>query len=854
MSESTVSLRAIIKNEVSAALREISEDAKTVEKSVAAVDSTFKAASESALQLVNSSTGISGSFKSAIESSSAFTGGIRSLAEAENALFVSAQNAIVALKAQKSASADLGYQALQAEIKSLSAASATAIPAAKTLSQSISDAGNHFRSASESAAAYTSGIRSVSEAYSSLHTAAQNQIADLKAQKMALQDAGYKQAQAEIKALNAELNPEPVQSFSQKWQGLASQYYLVSQAAGIAKAGIMSLVDAASKYELLHARLNAVEGSEALGNRDFATVQEMAKKPGLGFEEAASTMATLRGMKVTANEAKQLINGIAQANASAAGTAEQFGRVMYQIQQSVSLGRLMAEDLRPIMQAIPTLGAAIQEHFGASQAEALNDKLKASGKSVREFWLEVSELGQKLPSTGETITNNLDNISDAWIRLRASVSDTEFFKTATGALAAFLDGMAAKIEQKSDEASYVQQARRTLGKQGFVRSLLYGDQGAGEDDVQKEAARLKAFDLSQATVLGAIKAAQEEKDRAANEAARKKEEEDKKRSDAAKKARETEAKRLQAERIREQKDADDSFRSATGVSYGAYSVAHPGSVEPDAPGRGSSLTKSMVEKDEKLRQKLADVNEKFTKQEEKTKKAHLKVEAVEFAVTERRKSDTLKEELDRRKAMYDKYAGQVQGLAQSQLAAGLRGEFSLTEARRAAFETSTNMAAQWVTESIATYIKKSIFEKEQMAVDAAAAEAAQAVTLAASIGAATKTTAAWAPAALAVTAATFGANATAGMAQYALLQTQVLGGALMPHARGGSIFGPALASREEAFIPLVPGRVVPSHNSTINNNSTTNATNHFHFHGSDEKTILRTLRKAGIDNRKVSRT
>ena len=126
------------------------------------------------------------------------------------------------------------------------------------------------------------------------------------------------------------------------------------------------------------------------------------------------------------------------------------------------------------------------------------------------------------------------------------MSDTEFFKTATGALASFLDGMAAKIEAKTEEASYVQQARTTLGKRGFVRSLLYGDQGAGEDDVQKEVARLKAFDLSQATVLGAIKAAQEARDRAANEAARKKEEEDRKRSDAAKSARETEARRMAA--------------------------------------------------------------------------------------------------------------------------------------------------------------------------------------------------------------------------------------------------------------------------------------------------------------------
>lgn len=723
-----------------------------------------------------------------------------------------------------------------------------------------------FKGAEASASAYTSGLRTMAEAQNSLYTSIQNEITALKAQRDVLQDSGYKKAAAEAAALKKEVQgmTGETQSLGQQWQSLASKYYIASQAVGVLSSGIMSLVDASKQYEMVRARLNAAEGSSALGGQDFRDVQEMAKKPGLGFQEAASTMATLRGMKVTANEAKQLINGVAQANASAAGTAEQFGRVMYQIQQSVSTGRLMAEDLRPIMQAIPTLGAAIQEHFGASQAETLNEKLKASGKSVREFWLEVAELGQKLPSTGETITNNLDNISDAWIRLRASVSNTEFFKEATGALAAFLDGMAAKVEQKTDEASYVQQARITLGKGGIIRSFLYGDQGAGESDVQKEAARLKAFDLSQANVLGAIKAAQEAKDRLAAEAARKKEEaarkkdeEDKKRSDAAKQAAKTEAQRMAAERVSERKYADESFASATGVSYGSYSVAHPSGVDPDR-GRGPSLTKSMISEDEKKKEKADREREKraadILKKLDRDRHEKYKDDTKRFADAEKQKSDKLKKELDRREAMYDKYAGQVQGLAQNQLASALRGEFSLTEARRAAFETSTNMAAQWVTESIAAYIKKSLFEKEQMAVDAAAANAARAAELASSANTAAATTAAWTPAALAATAGSFGANATAGSAQYALLQAQVLGSTLMPHANGGAVFGRTSASREEAFTPFVPGRIIPAHNSVVNNSSTSNSVNHFHFHGSDEKTILRTLRKAGIDNRKVSRT
>jgi tape measure domain-containing protein len=290
-------------------------------------------------------------------------------------------------------------------------------------------------------------------------------VAQLSRQRDAMRSPEWKafaDQQAVLKREIASMTGEST-SLGMSWQGIAAKFYLASSAIQPLIAGMGSLVDAAKQYDSIRSRLIAAEGSQALGMQDFKEVQEMAKKPGLGFEQAASAMATLRGMKVTAAEAKQLILGVAQANASAAGTAEQFGHVMYQIQQSVSLGRLMAEDLRPIMQQIPTLGAAIQEHFGASQADELNKRLKESGKSVRDFWMEVAQLGQNLPAAGETIANNLDNMGDAWIRLKASLADTDAIKSATGAIAKLLEGTAAFFEKKTELRTLEDRALKELG-------------------------------------------------------------------------------------------------------------------------------------------------------------------------------------------------------------------------------------------------------------------------------------------------------------------------------------------------------------------------------------------------------
>ncbi|MBL0320264.1 MAG: hypothetical protein IPP74_13390 [Alphaproteobacteria bacterium] len=62
------------------------------------------------------------------------------------------------------------------------------------------------------------------------------------------------------------------------------------------------------------------------------------------------------------------------------------------------------------------------------------------------------------------------------------------------------------------------------------------------------------------------------------------------------------------------KAADDAFANATGISYAAYSVANPGGVDKDLPGYRPSLTKSMVENDNKTIEDQAKAWEEWNKQ------------------------------------------------------------------------------------------------------------------------------------------------------------------------------------------------------------------------------------------------
>lgn len=297
-------------------------------------------------------------------------------------------------------------------------------------------------------AALRSGMSSALPTVQGVTDALGAQNAQLRAQIAAYKsDAGAQYLQ-EQKALRAEI--EQLTASGQKqgltWTDLASKYYIVSQAAGMVASATMAIVDASSRYDSIKVRIDAFEGSAEAGARAFAKLQELAKQPGLGLEQASSAYASLRALRESGPEAVAIIEAIAHANASMGGGAEEFGRAMAQIQQMLGKGKLMAEDINTISESIPNFRALMMDAFGTTDTKALNAKY-----SVDELLKGIEDAASKLPAPGETIKNNMDNIGDAWTRLKASIGNTDAIKTATGALANLLD-LFAQVEEKGNAA------------------------------------------------------------------------------------------------------------------------------------------------------------------------------------------------------------------------------------------------------------------------------------------------------------------------------------------------------------------------------------------------------------------
>jgi len=241
--------------------------------------------------------------------------------------------------------------------------------------------------------------------------------------------------------------------------------------------GTMAVVEAAAKYDSLQVRLKGIEGGAKGAAIAFDRLQELSKLPGLGFEQAADAYAGLRSLRQDGPEAIAIIEAFARANASMGGGAEEFGRAMRQIQQIIGKGKLMAEDVNTIAESIPNFRAMMLDAFGTTDASKINDK-----NSMKQFLEGIVRASKDLPKAGETIRNNLDNLSDAWVRLKASMADTEFIKSVTADLAKLVETLAKANEQTS-------RAAKDSKDRGYGDGM-YGRLRSGNSSVGKEAGRL----------------------------------------------------------------------------------------------------------------------------------------------------------------------------------------------------------------------------------------------------------------------------------------------------------------------------------------------------------------------------
>jgi len=203
-------------------------------------------------------------------------------------------------------------------------------------------------------------------------------------------------------------------------QGLVSLGGTLSVAitAPLVAAGAAS-VDAAVRLDSLKRGLTAIVGSADEAARQLQRLTQIAKLPGIGFEEAIQGSIRLQAVGFSAAEAEKSLREFANAVALTGGGREELTRVTVQLGQLAAKGKVLSQDLRPIIEAAPAVGRALLQAFGTVNPEDIRDL----GLSSQQFLGILTDELTRLPRAAAGAKNSFENFKDEVFRAAAAVGE-----------------------------------------------------------------------------------------------------------------------------------------------------------------------------------------------------------------------------------------------------------------------------------------------------------------------------------------------------------------------------------------------------------------------------------------------
>ncbi|WP_305012128.1 tape measure protein [Hymenobacter mellowenesis] len=164
------------------------------------------------------------------------------------------------------------------------------------------------------------------------------------------------------------------------------------------------------------------KGASDVGE-ELKKVQEVAKLPGLGLKEAEQGSIRLQAVGISAEQARKTLLAFGNAIATTGGGKNELERVTVQLAQLSGKGKVLAQDLRPIIEAAPIAAEALKKLYGTVDSEAISASLAKAGKSSKDFISDVTDELAKLPKVSGGIKNALENLSDAGTLALAKLGD-----------------------------------------------------------------------------------------------------------------------------------------------------------------------------------------------------------------------------------------------------------------------------------------------------------------------------------------------------------------------------------------------------------------------------------------------
>jgi tape measure domain-containing protein len=237
--------------------------------------------------------------------------------------------------------------------------------------------------------------------------------------------------------------------------------------------GAQAILSNYAPYDGMIRSLKTLEGTAEATEARIAKLRDVAKVPGLGFDEAVQADIRLRAVGLSAEDSEAAIRAVGNALATVGGGKAQLDGVVLGLSQIAAKGKISAEEINQIAERLPQVRAAMQSAFGSADAEVI----QKSGIGAMDFIRQlVEELG-KLPKVTGGAQNELENMGDAFDSLKVKAS--EFGVQIAGS---WLSDVTNSFIMAGKQLDWLKQ------KMGIKTPGLQGPDGMTEEQRQSEAA------------------------------------------------------------------------------------------------------------------------------------------------------------------------------------------------------------------------------------------------------------------------------------------------------------------------------------------------------------------------------
>jgi tape measure domain-containing protein len=190
--------------------------------------------------------------------------------------------------------------------------------------------------------------------------------------------------------------------------------------------GLRNGLQAIAQQELGKQGITGLTGIQQAAQQTGERIKELqvlAKAPGLGLEAAEQADIRLRAVGTSSVEATKEIKAFANAIATTGGGKTQFELVTTQLSQMAAKGKVLANDLKPIIESAPAVAGALQKLYGTVDSETISASLTKQGQSSKDFIRILTDELAKLPQVTGGLKAVYENDMDALLVTSAKVGD-----------------------------------------------------------------------------------------------------------------------------------------------------------------------------------------------------------------------------------------------------------------------------------------------------------------------------------------------------------------------------------------------------------------------------------------------